>query len=229
MLGIIVILGISWLLLHFVEGKNLTALGLFPISKRIKELTIGFLVMGLIHLIFIYAESVIKSMEWAINPSVSFPIILNAFWYHLKSALTEDLIFRGALLAILISRIKWQKAILLSAIAFGVYHWFSYGLIGGPIIPLIFVFVVTGFMGYAWAYAFAKTQSIFLPLGFHLGWNVVATLFTAATPYGELVLQNTHSIELSEMSNLLFSLSKGLIPPLLILFFVKWWVKAKLD
>ena len=106
MIGIIVILGISWLLLHFIVEKNLTALGIFPIGKRIKQFTIGLIVMGLINIVFIYAESIIKSKVWEINPSLNANLILKSFWYHLKSALTEDLVFRGALLYILISKIK---------------------------------------------------------------------------------------------------------------------------
>lgn len=229
MIGIIVILGISWVLLHFIVGKDLTALGIFPISKRIKQFTIGLIVMGLINIVFIYAESIIKSKVWEINPSLSPSLILKSFWYHLKSALTEDLIFRGALLYILISKIKLQKALILSAIAFGVYHWFSYGMIGGRIIPLIFVFVTTGFIGYAWAYSFAKTKSIYLPLGFHLGWNFISTLFTETVPFGELILRNTSSIEISEVSNLMFSISNGLIPPMAVIIFVNWWMNKEKD
>jgi membrane protease YdiL (CAAX protease family) len=64
-------------------------------------------------------------------------LFFDSFIYHLKSALTEDLAFRGALLYILIKKIGVQKGFFLSAITFGIYHWFSYGMINGPIIPLI--------------------------------------------------------------------------------------------
>jgi membrane protease YdiL (CAAX protease family) len=81
--------------------------------------------------------------------------------------LTEELVFRGAILYILISKIGSSRTILLSAILFGVYHWFSFGVIGN-LMAMLFVFIGTGLMGYAWALAFSKTNSIFLPFGLHL-------------------------------------------------------------
>jgi hypothetical protein len=90
--------------------------------------------------------------------------------------LTEELIFRGALLYILLQKIGSPKSIWISAIAFGVYHWFSYGVLGN-LQAMILVFIRTGLMGYAWAWAFAKTRSILLPFGLHLGWNVTYKLF----------------------------------------------------
>jgi membrane protease YdiL (CAAX protease family) len=64
-------------------------------------------------------------------------LFFDSFIYHLKSALSEDLVFRGILLYILIKKIGIQKGGVLSAITFGIYHWFSYKMINGPIIPLI--------------------------------------------------------------------------------------------
>ena len=224
MIGIIVILGISWLLLHFLMGENLLTLGILPTGKGVKLFVIGFVLMAIINVGFIYAESLIKSMQWEMNPQLSIHSIFLSLWYHLKSALTEELIFRGALLYILISKIGTQKALILSAIVFGVYHWFSYGMLGSGIIPLTFILVITGLMGYAWAYSFAKAKTLLLPLGLHLGWNFISTLYSEATPYGELVFVKISSVELSEISNFIFSLAKGLIPPLIVIAFVKWWL-----
>ena len=67
------------------------------------------------------------------------------------------------------SKIGAKKAILISAIVFGVYHIFSYGMTGDKIIPILYVTLITGFTGYVWAYTFYKTKSVMLALGFHLG------------------------------------------------------------
>lgn len=224
MIGIIVILAVSWLLLYLLEKKDIRALGLFPISKSLLQLLIGFLFLSSINFLTVYTDTLIRSIEWNINPSINADLILSSLWYHTKSALTEDLVFRGAILFILISRIGQKMALMISAIAFGVYHWFSYGMIGGGIIPMIFVFVITGSMGWVWAYTFARTKSIMMPLGFHIGWNFVSTLFYEASPYGELIFQINSFSELSEMTNLIFQIFKGLAPPIIIYYFVRYGI-----
>jgi membrane protease YdiL (CAAX protease family) len=44
--------------------------------------------------------------------------------------------------------------------------------------PMVVVFIITGFMGWAWAFAFNKTNSMALPAGFHLGWNFTFMQFS---------------------------------------------------
>lgn len=73
--------------------------------------------------------------------------------------------------------------VLLAAAAFGVYHWFSYGIIGNPVM-MAFVFVLTGAFGFMLAVAFATTKSIALPIGLHLGWNVVSYVGFSTGPLG---------------------------------------------
>jgi membrane protease YdiL (CAAX protease family) len=221
MIGILIILGVSWLLLYYFEKENLHVLGYSPIKKRMGQFILGFIFICFLNLIFIYIETQIKSISWISNSSFNYKSIFQSFWYHLKSALTEDLIFRGVILYLLIKKIGMQKAILISAIAFGIYHWFSYGMIGSRIVPMIYVFIITGLTGYVWGYTFAKTKSIMMPLGFHLGWNLIITFFYTSQPYGQLIFQEVSRIELSELNNTYYSLFIGLMPPLITLIFVK--------
>jgi hypothetical protein len=53
---------------------------------------------------------------------------------------------------ILINRLGSKKSVLISAITIGVYHWFSHGIFGN-LVPMFFVFMGAGLMGYAWALA----------------------------------------------------------------------------
>ncbi len=222
MLGLLVIIIISWLLLHFIEKENIDAIGIIPKRKPVVQFLVGFLFIILITLLTIYIESVVTSLHWKMNSKINYGLIFDSFLYHLKSALTEDLIFRGALLYILIKKIGSQKAILLSAIAFGIYHWFSYGMINGPIVPLIYIFITTGFTGYVWAFTFNKTKSIMMPLGFHVGFNFLMTFFYTSQPYGELLFTEISSVHLSEWNQFYFSLFKGLFPSIGTLLFVKF-------
>jgi len=226
MIGLLVIIVVSWLLLHFFEKENIRVLGIFSNKNRVCEFLVGWLIITLISLVNIYVETEVLHIEWKLN-SINYPMIFDALWYHLKSALTEDLVFRGAILFILVRRLGANVGILISAIVFGVYHWFSYGIINDRIVLLIYVFLITGFTGYVWAYTFSKTKSIMMGLGFHLGINFINACFFQSQPYGELILQELSRIDLRDWNWLYFNLFKGLFPSIITLLFVKQYLRFK--
>ncbi|WP_191860686.1 CPBP family intramembrane glutamic endopeptidase [Hanstruepera ponticola] len=225
MLGLLVIIIVSWVLLHFIEKKNINVLGIVPSFKRLGQFALGFLVISIIVLLNIFFETQILKVEWKLS-TIDYSLMFEAFGYHVKSALTEDLVFRGAILYILIQRIGAVKAIWLSAIVFGVYHWFSYGIIEGRLILLAYVLVITGFTGYVWAYTFYKTKSIMMGLGFHLGVNLINACFFESQPYGELIFTEVSRINISEWNNFLFLIFKGLFPSIFTLIFIKLYLKS---
>lgn len=225
MLGLLVIIVASWVLLHFIEKKNIEVLGVIPNKKRSTQFLIGFIFIVLICLLSIYIESFVLNVEWKKNDSINYTDIFNSFFYHFRSALTEDLVFRGAILYILISKLGAKKAILISALCFGVYHVFSYGMTGGKIIPILYVILITGFTGYVWAYTFHKTKSIMMGLGFHIGYNFLMAMFYESPPTGELIFQEISKISLRDWNWLFYNLAKGLFPSILTLVFVKQYLK----
>lgn len=228
MIGVLVAIAISWLLLYLIEKKNILALGFLPIGKTLKQFSIGFLITGILCVLVQYLESYLKSSAWILNKDITGSIILNSFWWDFKSVLIEELIFRGALLYILIQKIGSKKSILISAIAFGIYHWFSYGVLGN-VMAMTLVFIGTGLMGYAWAWAFSKTKSIMLPLGLHLGWNFTYNTIFSNGPLGELLLIQKGGNELTDWTSLLNFVSGLIIVPLLVLIYVRWFVKKETE
>jgi len=168
MLGIIIELLLSWLLLKLIVKQNLSALGLRPTGRRIAAFVAGLLWPLLYFCVFEYVVSLLVKNPYRINPDYH----LNKFWmeniYLFKSVAFEGLIFRAALLYILIKKIGPQSAVLTSAVAFGIYHWFSWNAFGNPVQMLI-VFVTTGMAGYVFALAYEKTQSLYLPFALHFG------------------------------------------------------------
>ncbi len=227
MLGLLIIIVISWALLRFIEKKNIDVLGLIPYPNRILQFFIGLIFMVLLCLLMVAAETYILNVEWKQKETIDYSLIFQSFVYHIRSALTEDLVFRGAILYVLIQRIGSKKAILLSALCFGVYHVFSYGMMGEGIIPIVYVILVTGFTGYVWAYTFYKTKSIMLGLGFHLGYNFLMTFFYESYPYGELVFIELSKTSLQDWDWIFFNLSKGLLPSIITLVCVNYLIKSK--
>ena len=225
MLGLLVIIVISWVLLHFIEKKNINVLGIIPNKKRTVQFLIGFVVMTLICFITIFIETFILKVEWQQNKTINYSAIFNALIYHIRSALTEDLVFRGAILYILIQKIGAKKAILISAFVFGIYHIFSYGMLNSSIIAMLYATLITGFVGYVWAYTFDKTKSMMMGLGFHLGYNFLMSLFYENQPYGQLTFHEVSKISLKDWNWLFYNIPKGLFPSILTFIFVKQYLK----
>ncbi|MBA6153062.1 CPBP family intramembrane glutamic endopeptidase [Gelidibacter maritimus] len=228
MIGILVAIVVSWLLLYLIEKNNILALGFLPIGKRLKQFLIGFLVTGLLCVLDQFLESYLKSSTWILNKEMTSGIIIKSFWWDFKSVLTEELMFRGALLYILIQKIGAKKSILISAIVFGIYHWFSYGVLGN-VMAMILVFIGTGLMGYALAWAFSKTKSIMLPLGLHLGWNFIYNTIFSNGPLGALLLIQKGGNELTDWASLLNFISGLIIVPVLVLIYIRYFVKEETE
>lgn len=225
MVGNIVGLLLSWLVLWLLEGKNLLVLGFTPVAKRTFQFIIGFLFSGVLCASSQLFEAFITNSSWRLNPAITFSQIGQYFVWNFNSVLFEELIFRGALLYTAIKRLGAKKGIILSAIGFGIYHWFSFGLIGN-IVPMIMVFFITGFMGLAWAWAFFKSGSMALPIGLHLGWNfvfnavfskgfVTTPVLIAERGADYMPLQGTWSI--------LNSLVQNIFPSVLTILFLKFY------
>ncbi|MDF0705788.1 CPBP family intramembrane glutamic endopeptidase [Flagellimonas okinawensis] len=228
MIGVLVLIAISWLLLYLLEKKTILALGFFPVAKRLKQFLIGFLVTAVLCVLVQLLEAYLKSSTWVLNQNISAAAILHSFWWDVKSVLTEELIFRGALLYLLIQKIGTTKSILISAIAFGIYHWFSYGVLGNAM-AMILVFIGTGLMGYAWAWAFSKTKSIMLPFGLHLGWNFIYNSIFSKGPLGDLALISKGGHELTDWASLLNFVSGLVLVPIIVLLYVRYFVKKETE
>ena len=117
MIGILVITLLSWLALYYFERKSILVLGFLPLKKRSLQFLIGFVLLVCLFFLNTYIETIVKSICRE-RKNFDLALLFNSFWYHFKSVLTEELLFRGAILYILIKKIGAQKAIWLSSIAF---------------------------------------------------------------------------------------------------------------
>lgn len=177
-----ILLAISWLLLR-LEGKGLASLGLDKPRRRAGEFLLGFLVVGVASGLQQLGLSGAAADPFVWNAAANLGGLLNGARFTVNSVLYEELLFRGYLLHQAIRWLGPTRAALLSSAAFGVYHWFSYGILGN-IVPMVYVFLLTGAYGYMWARAFIATGSVLAPIGMHLGWNAIADLVFSAGPMG---------------------------------------------
>ncbi len=221
MLGVVVVFALSWLLLWLFSKEHITALGIIPTSRRLKEFSIGFILMALLCGINLLGQSYFKEITYVRNSDYGFWESLHGVWWTLKAALLEELIFRGAILYVLIKRIGINWACIISAIAFGIYHWFSYQMFGRGMIPMMYVFLLTGAGGWMFAYAFARTRSIYAPLGLHFGWIVISIVVFSEGPLGNsLFAIEGEAKELGGWEQLLFFLWQTVIIPV----FISWYL-----
>ena len=183
MAGILVQIVLSWIIIWIIEKKNLNVLGWKPSKERLKHFTVFFLLTSLFCASPYLVRIFISGEEWIVNPALNSQLILNGIWWNIKSVLFEELIFRGVLLYILIRRAGKKTGIILSAVAFGIYHWFSFGILGNAG-AMVFTFLITGIMGLVLAYGYVKTLSLYIPIAIHLGWNLTKIFVFSDGPIG---------------------------------------------
>jgi uncharacterized protein len=231
LLGILVQLIISWVLLRVFYRENLGALGITPTKSRMSQLALGFIFTALLCTVIQLVDSALTNTDWKLNENLSVLGTLNFLWWNVTSVVFEELIFRGALLYIVIRKWGARTGIILSAIVFGIYHWFSFGVVGNIVLMLV-VFLMTSISGLVWAYAFEKSKSMMLPIGLHLGWNFVFNSVFSKGPLGDQILipqvDKAHYLT-DTLSFFIQFLLPNLVVPALTFLFVKFILKKNAE
>jgi uncharacterized protein len=220
MTGLIVELILSWILLWLFSKSNLLVLGISPTKPRIYNFLIGFLIASVVCFVYYWSIAGLTSSHLEVNRDYGVSKFFKSSWWVLNSVLYEELIFRGALLYIAIQKLGTRNACILSAVAFGIYHWFSYGAFGN-ISQMLIIFIMTGTWGLMFAFAFAKTKSMYLPIGLHFGWNLVNTVVFSQGPLGQQLLITTSNKKLEGNVSLLFFILQIVAVPILVYMYLR--------
>lgn len=184
MLGILVQLAISWLIIWLFEKGNLSFLGFYPTKRKLIDFLLFFIITAFCCSIGFFLRMYFGKEEWKFNDSLTAIKALDAIWWNIKSVLFEELSFRGVIFYILIKKLGSTKAIIISSVAFGIYHWFSQEVLGNGH-QMIITFLLTGIMGMIYAYGYTKTLSMYVPCAIHLGWNLTQGFIFSHGPIGE--------------------------------------------
>lgn len=217
LLYVFALLILSWVSIYILERRNLFNYWLTPTGLRIKEFSFGFFFMAVLCLLSNLFLTWTGGSGWMLSENASVQTVMRSLFYDVTSVLIEELFFRGAILYLLIKYIGEQRGVIISAIAFGIFHWFSYGVLGN-LLGMVLVFLTTGFMGYVLARAYVKTDSIVLPIGLHLGWNMVHNTVFSQGSLGTVIFTQTQPVELIGSFALISFLWYLLVPASILLF-----------
>lgn len=214
MLGILVAFVVLGFILQKIFGTPLSVLGLAPSRRRVQELLVGMLFMAAVGVINFLGQAAAKEVSYELNPDYEFGTFLGASFWILKAVVFEELVFRGAALYLLIKYLGAIRGCLISSALFGVYHWFSYEVLGERWILMTYVFLITGAGGWMFSYAYAKTRSLYAPTGLHLGWNMVAAIVFSEGPVGDqLLIQQGEEVAWNEWFTLVFFALQAIVAP----------------
>ena len=219
-MDLLVELTISWFLLWIIKKEDPRVLGLLPSIKRIKNLFIGILLAASICGFNYFLQTVFSGSSWTFNNDFTIEDFFHSSWWNLHSVLYEELIFRGALLYLAIDFLGIKKGCILSAICFGIYHWFSMNAFGNLWL-MIYLFIGTGIMGYVWALSYAKTNSLYLPIGLHFGWNFLNNVIFSQGPLGNQLLILEVGERFNVFENTIVFLVSTFLLPFCAFFYIK--------
>jgi membrane protease YdiL (CAAX protease family) len=170
--------------LRRVGGDGWPALGL-PVGRgRLGELAAGFVITSMLFLAVAAGQSAMVGASWQFTGVRGVAGALADLPIVFCLVLAEELLFRGAALRSLRELAGDRWAIVLTAVAFGLYHvlgtrYWAMGLVFHALMPTL------GGLLFAWAAV--RSGGLALPIGLHLGGNWVqasVAIFVPPPPLG---------------------------------------------
>jgi membrane protease YdiL (CAAX protease family) len=153
----------------------------------LSEISIGFLVSLI--LVCIIVCVLFFSKHFIVSSIISNKrFVLDLFVKFFMGAFIEELIFRLIIYKLTEELLGTWIALLIQVLLFG----FAHGLNNNATLFTTFSVVIVGGLVYCAAYIY--TRSLWLPLGFHFGWNFsqsgIFSMPNSGTPYEGLLLSN---------------------------------------
>ena len=162
-----VVLIVTWLWRHFLDKKTIRSLGLTVSGKWWLELTIGVFVTGAMWTAFLgilLLTSTASVSAIQINSETLGVNLTGGLGRNILVGLNEEINYRGYILQNLIEGVGVAPALVISSVYFGLIHLLNPNPNALALTSLALGGLLMG-MGY-WA-----TQSLWLPIGMHIGWN----------------------------------------------------------
>jgi membrane protease YdiL (CAAX protease family) len=162
---------VTWLALR-LDGESFAAVGLILEFQRVAEFAVGFLATATLFAAGGLVRATAVGASWQFWGANGFRAAVIGLPVTLILALGEELFFRGYGFRQLIVACGVRSAVLLSALAFGLYHLAMAGFRPWGM-GAVFVFSLSALGGLLFGAAMIRTRGLALPLGLHFGGNWV--------------------------------------------------------
>ena len=172
----LVLIPIYVLFLRRDEKRRISASGVRYVMPKVKDMALIF-VLGMAAAVSV---NVIVSLSQIARFSpkyqqVSQMIYSGSIFIEIASAVIaapvlEELFFRGMIYKRLRDIVNVKAAIVISALFFGAFH--------GNLVQLVYAFII----GLMLAYVYEKFKTIWVPIVFHMGANLISILITELLP-----------------------------------------------
>lgn len=159
-------IGILLAMARLLDPAPLAAFGVALHEGWLRDLAVGHAVAAAM-LGLVVAGSFLfgnVNITW-VGSFETLPAILLTLAALMLSALSEELMFRGYPLQVLMKGLGTWGSIALISFLFGLLHWGNPGSSGMSVLGTVLA-------GVALSLAYLKTRSVWFPYGIHLGWNV---------------------------------------------------------
>jgi len=161
---------LSWYFVR-LERKTLHYLGLELNLRQIKLFLSGLLIGLAAYGVVVLLVAVYANPAFQINDHLVFIPFFSGIIFLLSSAVFEELMFRGYILKKLTESIGIVKALMVTGLLFGVYHWLAWGILGNWQL-MILSLITTGIGHLIFATALLRSGSLYLSISIHYAWNV---------------------------------------------------------
>lgn len=140
-----------------------------PVVRRVfVNLSIGTVIGSVIILMLMTGLYLFNPFRIVNGNLHGWMLLRECYWYLLNNTI-EELMFRGFLLLLLIRIVDWQRAALVMALPFGLFHLSYAGFF-----PEGFKMVLTTMsLSFVFSYSFILTGSIFTAIAVHVSMNIL--------------------------------------------------------
>lgn len=187
----------TWIWRRFLDRRDLTSMGLSFSRRGLSELLTGifagFVFLSLIFLVELFMGWIhVQGWAWHNRPFADAMVSLYiTVIITIEVVVKEEIITRGYLLQTLEEWMGLPTAVIISSIAFSLWHFINPTITGGLYYVVPFTHTVGGIL---LALLYLSRRSLWLPIGFHFAWNVceysLFALIGASVEYASVLVTN---------------------------------------
>jgi membrane protease YdiL (CAAX protease family) len=158
--------GVLLAMAHLLDPAPLAAYGVALHEGWLRDFAVGHALAGAMLGLVVGGSFLFGNVQVTWSGSLAtLPAILLTIAALVLSALSEELVFRGYPLQVLMKGLGRWGSIALISFLFGLLHWTNPGATGMSVLGTVLA-------GVALSLAYLKTRSVWFPYGLHLGWNL---------------------------------------------------------